>query len=101
MPKTSEFHSGDRVAKQVLNTMTNKVKNQCFRYISPQKSPKIAQKRITQSQFAQIFFIGMVYFFMVRGESSCPDGSEFVWERGVRGLYGRPKLTLVSTFVAA
>ena len=42
--------------------MTNKIKNHCFRYISPQKSPKIAQKRITQSQFAQIFFIGMVYF---------------------------------------
>ena len=28
----------------------------------PQKSPKKSQKRITQSQFTQIFWIGMVYF---------------------------------------
>ena len=25
-------------------------------------------------------------FFMVRGESSCPGGSEYVWQRGVGGL---------------
>ena len=43
------------------------------------------QKTITQSQFAQ-FFHRYGIFFMVSGESSCPDGSEFVWERGVGGL---------------
>ena len=41
------------------------LENRCFRYIRPQKSPKKAQKQRI--------------FWMVPGDSSCPDGSEYVW----------------------
>ena len=37
------------------------LENRCFRFRRPQKSPKIAQKTITQSRFAQFFLIGMVH----------------------------------------
>ena len=37
---------------------------------------------------------------MLPGESSCPGGSEYVWQRGnresARQSYGRPKFTLIS-----
>ena len=33
----------------------SKLENRCFRYIRPQKSPKVGQKMITESQFAQFF----------------------------------------------
>ena len=73
------------------------LENRCFRYIRPQKSPKIAQKTITQSRFSQLFDRYGI-FWVIPGESSCPDGSEYVWQRGVGD--GWPKLILVSRFVA-
>ena len=54
------------------------IENRCFRYIRPQKSPKIAQKTITQSRFSQLFDRYGI-FWVIPGESSCPDGSEYVW----------------------
>ena len=57
------------------------LENRCFRYKRPQKSPKEPKKTITQSHLLKkIYRYGI--FFMVRGESSCPDGLEYVWERG-------------------
>ena len=44
-----------------------------------------AKKRITQSQFAQFSFRYGI-FWMLPGESSCPDGSEYVWQRGVESF---------------
>ena len=38
------------------------------------------KKRITQSQFAQFFQYGI--FWTVPGDTSCPDGSKYVWQRG-------------------
>ena len=46
------------------------------------------KKRITQSRFAQ-FFYRYGIFWMLPGESSCPDGSEYVWQRGVESLQGQ------------
>ena len=63
------------------------LENRCFRYIRPQKSPKIAQKTITQSRFSQLFDRYGI-FWVISGESSCPDGSEYVWQRGVESLQG-------------
>ena len=37
------------------------LENRCFRYIRPQKSPKIAQKNDHSIALAQKKFIGMVY----------------------------------------
>ena len=54
----------------------------------PQKSPKIAKIGITQSRFAQSFYRYGI-FWMIPGESSCPDGSEHVWQRGVESLQGQ------------
>ena len=64
------------------------LENHCFCYIRPQKSPKIAQKTITQSQFSH-FLNWYGIFWMAQGESSCPGGSDYVWQRGVGGLKGR------------
>ena len=60
------------------------LENHCFRYIRPQKSPKIAQKTDNSIAFYSDYLIGMVNFLL--GDSSCPNGSEYVWERGFYSL---------------
>ena len=55
----------------------------------PRKSPKKPKKRITQSRFAQFFNYKYGIYCIVPGESLCPDGSEYVWQRGVESLQGR------------
>ena len=55
----------------------------------PQKSPKKAQKTDHSIAIYSNFWIGMVYFWVPPGESSCPDGSEYVWQRGVESLQGQ------------
>ena len=60
------------------------IENRYFRYIRPQKSSKIAQKNWSLNLDLLNFFIGMVH-----GASSGPDGSYYVWERGVGGLSDR------------
>ena len=75
------------------------LENYCFRYIR-----LIAQNESFSCDLLN-FFNRYGLFLMVPGKSSCPEGSEYVWQRGGRGClrpsYGRPKLTLVSTFVAS
>ena len=46
---------------------------------------KYPQKLCTQSRFAQ-FFNRYGIFWIKHGESSCPDGSEYAWQRGVESL---------------
>ena len=47
---------------------------------------KNSQKTDHPIAIFSIFFNGCAIFFMRRGESSCPYGSEYVWQRGVGGL---------------
>ena len=49
-----------------------------------------------------IFFYRYGILWIVPGESSCPNGSEYVLQRGVRGLKGRVTAAeiAVSRFVA-
>ena len=49
----------------------------------PQKSPKIVQKRIAKSWFAQILHKNGIYCHTY-SESSCPEGLEDVWQGGYR-----------------
>ena len=89
---------GDRNKQKNSN-----LESRCFCYIIWAKSPKIAPKNHHSIAIFSIFYRYGI-FYMVRGESSCPDGSECEWQRGVEGAlrpsYGRPKLTLVLRFVA-
>ena len=55
------------------------LENRSFRYIRPQKSPK--KRSLNRTCSKKIYRYGIS--FMVRGESSCPNGLEYVWERGV------------------
>ena len=55
------------------------LKNRCFRYIRPQKSPKIAQKKSLNRDFLN-FLIGMVYF-------RCYLVNPHV--QGVQNMYGK------------
>ena len=48
---------------------------------------KLQKIRITQLQYAQ-FLYGYDIFWMLPGESSCPDGLEYEWQRGVGGVKG-------------
>ena len=43
---------------------------------------KISPKKRSLNRDLLNFFYRYGIFFMVRGESSCPDGLEYVWERG-------------------
>ena len=45
------------------------------------------QKVAENSQSLKIAKYGI--FWIIPGESSCPDGSEYVWQRGVESLQGR------------
>ena len=62
-------------------------KNKRYKHTT-RKSPKIAQKPITQSRFAQFFLNRYGIFWMVPGESSYLENSEYVWQRGVGSLQG-------------
>ena len=48
----------------------------------PQKSPKIPQKSLHSIAICSIFNRYGI-FWMIPGESSCPDGSEYVWQEYV------------------
>ena len=69
------------LANQILLSGTSDNKS----YIRPQKSPKKKPKNDHSIAIFSIFYrYGIT--FMVRGESSCPDGLEYVWENGAGGL---------------
>ena len=48
----------------------------------PRKSPKIPQKSLHSIAICSIFNRYDI-FWMIPGESSCPDGSEYVWQEYV------------------
>ena len=62
-------------AKKLLKTLKfwKSLNSLCKSGSRPQKSPKKPKKRTTQSRF-----------WVPPGESSCPDGSEYIWQRGGR-----------------
>ena len=68
----------------------------------PQNINSAVSFKSVQSRFAQFFLIGMVYF---RWYLINPHVQTVEIAKGGRGSlrpsYGRPKLTLVSTFVAS
>ena len=53
-----------------------------------EKSPKNGSHNRDLLKYLHIYGI----YWVLPGESPCPDGSEYVWQRGVE-CYGRPKLT--------
>ena len=63
------------------------LENRFFRYIRPQKSPKIAKKNDDPITNCSIFWIGMAYFiwYVVNPH----DGSEYICQRGVGGHLGQ------------
>ena len=65
------------------------IENHCFCYKRPQKSQKIAQKKRSLNRNFLNLFNRYGIFFIALGESSCPGGSEYVWQRGVESLQGR------------
>ena len=102
----SNIKSALRVVKMVLNTQcyqyvwltmwfhakkiernTHKIKIADFtmqiRLPSSEMTKNRQKKRITQLRFTQFFFYRNGIFWMPRGESSHPGGSEYVWQRGV------------------
>ena len=54
-----------------------------------QKGPKIPQNDGSLNRDLLKFLNRHGIFSVPPGESSCPDGSEYVWERGVGSLQGR------------
>ena len=56
-------------------------KNKRYKHTT-RKSPKIAQKTDHSIVIFSIFS-RYVIFWVVPGESSCQEGSEYVWQRGV------------------
>ena len=75
----------DRIHKN--HPKHSNLKNCCFRYIRPQKSPKISQKNDNSITICSIFWIGMAYFiwYVVNPH----DGSEYICQRGVGGHLGQ------------
>ena len=55
----------------------------------PQKSPKKSPKNGSLNRDLLKFLNRYGIFWVPPGESSCPDGSEYVWQRGVESLQGR------------
>ena len=66
-----------------------------------QKSPKIPPKNLAFNRDFLNFFL-VWHILDDTWRSLCPDGSEYIWQKGVESLqgrvtsYGRPKLTLIS-----
>ena len=54
-----------------------------------QKSPKIAQKTGHLIAITHCFLKRYGIDWVVPGESSCPEDSEYVWQKGVESLEGR------------
>ena len=54
----------------------------------PQKSPKKSPKNGSLNRDLLKLLNRYGIFWVPPGESSCPDGSEYVWQRGVESLLG-------------
>ena len=54
----------------------------------PEKSPKSAKKNRSLNRDLLNFLYRWGTFWMEHSESSCPGGSEYVWQRGVEGVLG-------------
>ena len=106
-----DFKSALRVVKMVLNTQCcqylwltmwfhaknpkkhSKNQNRWFYYVN--SAPKLRNHQTyPKKNFAlnrdllKLFYMYGI-FWMIPGESSCPGGSEYVWQRGVDSLEGR------------
>ena len=56
-----------------------------FAFFTPKKIQKNGSLNCDLLKFLNRYNI----FWVPPGESSCPDGSEYVWQRGVESLQGR------------
>ena len=101
-----DFKSALRVVKMVLNTQcyqyltmqkikrnTKKKQNRWFYYVNltPElkNDEKLQKKNGSLNRNLLKFLNRYGIFWVPPGESSCPDGSEYVWQRGVESLQGQ------------
>ena len=75
-------------AKKLLKTLKfwKSLNSLCKSGSRPQKSPKKAQKTDHSIAIYSNFFNRYGIFWVPPGESSCPGGSEYVWQRWVESL---------------
>ena len=78
-------------AKKLLKTLKfwKSLNSLCKSGSRPQKSPKKSPKNGSLNRDLLKFLNRYGIFWVPPGESSCPDGSEYVWQRGVESLQGR------------
>ena len=77
------------ISCQKVAENTQSLNSLCKSGSRPQKSPKKAQKTDHSIAIYSNFLNRYGIFWVPPGESSCPDGSEYVWQRGVGSLQGR------------
>ena len=86
VPQRPDFKSALRVVKMVLNT-------QCYQYLWLSMWFHAKKSKETLKNSKSLILLNFLYrygiFWMPRGESSHPGGSEYVWQRGVEGVLGR------------
>ena len=77
-------------AEELLKTLKfcKSLNSQCKSGSRPKKSPKKSPKNSLNRDLLK-FLNRYGKFWVPPGESSCPDGSEYVWQRGVESLQGR------------
>ena len=78
-------------AKKLLKTLKfwKLLNSLCKSGFRPQKSQKKSPKNGSLNRDLLKFLNRYGIFWVPPGESSCPDGSEYVWQRGVESLQGR------------
>ena len=78
-------------AEKLLKTLKfwKSLNSLCKSGSRPQKSPKKSPKNGSLNRDLLKFLNRYGIFWVPPGESSCPDGSEYVWQRGVESLQGR------------
>merc|ERR1712209_299797 len=76
------------ISCQKVAENTQSLNSLCKSGSRPQKSPKKAQKNGSLNRDLLKFLNRYGIFWVPPGESSCPDGSEYVWQRGVESLQG-------------
>merc|ERR1712004_376354 len=73
----------------LFKNLSKSLNSLCKSGSRPQKSPKKAQKNGSLNRNLLKFLNRYGIFWVPPGECSCPDGSEYVWQRGVGSLQGR------------
>ena len=77
------------ISCQKVAENTQSLNSLCKSGSRPQKSPKKSPKNGSLNRDLLKFLNRYGIFWVPPGESSCPGGSEYVWQRGVESLQGR------------